>query len=564
MNMQASANEPKIAPPSHKERRELGIYYTPAHVAREMAAWAIKDHDDVVLDPSFGGCVFLRSAIHRLKCLGSEHPERQVIGIDRDSRAHYHAQRIIEAGADLSQFRIGDFLVMRRSDFPSGFTAILGNPPYISHHTLNSELHQAARNAVADDGYKLSDLASYWAYFVLHCIRFVRPGGRLALVLPGILLHAHYAREVRTALRSAFGRLSVILVEEQLFPTAEEESVIILAENRGSSDSEVRVGTASRSVLHLDQENLDRITRHITPKEHERSWLRGLLDARTLEVYDWMTERSVRLGDEAIIRIGAVTGANQFFVVKPSKLRQLEIPTRYTRPIISRATQLSGLTFRPRDLQALLSSDVDALLIDAPVSGSIHPRLQDYLDGGARDGVAVRKKCLGRSPWYVVPGTAPPDAFLLYMAWFSPRLALNMTAATSTNAIHGLTWRQGHEKARANSIALASLTTLSQLSAELEGRSYGGGVLKLEPSEASRLVLPLITSVDRTDAFGRAERFCRTGQRECATLFADRVLLNSLISPDDIALLRRALAALRRRRATRAKGPAPSVLTPRE
>ena len=41
-------------------------------------------------------------------------------------------------------------------------------------------------------------------------------------------------------------------------------------------------------------------------------------------------------------------------------------------------------------------------------------------------------------------------------------------------------------------LALGSLSSISQLSAELAGRSYGGGVLKLEPSEFTAWLVPLL------------------------------------------------------------------------
>jgi hypothetical protein len=45
-------------------------------------------------------------------------------------------------------------------------------------------------------------------------------------------------------------------------------------------------------------------------------------------------------------------------------------------------------------------------------------------------------------------------------------------------------------KANQRAVCLALHSTYSQLSAEFEGRQYGSGVLKLEPSEAKRLRVP--------------------------------------------------------------------------
>jgi hypothetical protein len=101
-------------------------------------------------------------------------------------------------------------------------------------------------------------------------------------------------------------------------------------------------------------------------------------------------------------------------------------------------------------------------------------------------------------------------------------------------------------------IACAFLTTLTQISAELEGRSYGGGVLKLEPSEASRLVLPLAMPIEIRDILSKFDDLCRRGQHEKATELADRKILRKLLSSNDLERLRCALFYLRQRRAIRA------------
>jgi hypothetical protein len=64
---------------------------------------------------------------------------------------------------------------------------------------------------------------------------------------------------------------------------------------------------------------------------------------------------------------------------------------------------------------------------------------------------------------------------------------LNGTAATSTDTVHRVAFRDEQAGREAVSAFHNSATFLF---AEIEGRSYGGGVLELEPSEAERLLLP--------------------------------------------------------------------------
>ena len=66
-----------------------------------------------------------------------------------------------------------------------------------------------------------------------------------------------------------------------------------------------------------------------------------------------------------------------------------------------------------------------------------------------------------------------------------PRVVLNNADATATDTIHRMKCRANPEQTVAN-----TYTHLTAASAEIEGRSYGGGVLELEPTEATNLLVP--------------------------------------------------------------------------
>src|SRR5229473_3431623 len=68
----------------------LDIYYTPNRVAEILARWAIRDENDTVLEPSFGGCALLEAAIARLLAVGCAEPGAQLSGFDVDPGAFAH------------------------------------------------------------------------------------------------------------------------------------------------------------------------------------------------------------------------------------------------------------------------------------------------------------------------------------------------------------------------------------------------------------------------------------------------------------------------------------------
>lgn len=540
---------------SMESRRRNGIFYTPDMLAHKMAQWAITTPRAKVMDPSFGGCAFLRAAVHQLRKLRAPHPAHQVYGVDRDSSARTWLESVLHDGAREHQFFFGDFLTLRPAHFQTLFTAVLGNPPYVKHHSLSARRQQVAARALLQSDYRLSALASYWAYFVLHAIDFVAPGGRLALVLPGSLIHADYARTVREALQNAFGRVTALFLRERMFADAEEESVLVFAERRAERSREVRVGIGSCTSLRFDAEDLEQATRSLDATEAEDSWLRAVLDSRILSVYDRAATQCDRLADKAGIRIGAVTGANRFFVLRPSAFRALSLRRAYARPIVSRAAFVRGLVFDNTALKNMREKDAACLLLCPPLQGSGNRALRSYLRKGTQERLPERTKCALRDPWYRVQTGRVPDAFLTYMTGVSPRLVLNEARIPCTNAIHALTWHPSVSDTEARRIALGFLSTVTRFSAEVEGRSYGGGVLKLEPSEAGRLVIPKMFGNHINRLFREAHELSRCGKADDASQLVDDLLLGSLFTAEDLSTLRVGLEMLRARRLSRTLFP---------
>lgn len=513
----------------NRNRKQLGQYYTPREVAQALTDWAILGSDTAVLDPSFGGCAFLYAALQVLRQRGVEQPGRQVYGVDIDPGARAYLGPLLRAGGRADQFVTADFFEIRPDDMEGApFGAVVGNPPYTRHHLIDDAAHEKAVDSLAEAGLKIPGRASYWAFFVLHSLRFLRPNGRLVMVLPGSFIHADYAVPVREHLVKNFKRIIAILVQERVFDDAEEESIVLLAEGRGQAHEEIRIGSAnSASDLGRICETLTGTTRKLEHPDRDGGWLRALLDARTLDLFDEVSEglHVVRLGEWATPRIGVVTGNNRFFIVSKPTQKTRGISDKHVQPILTHATQLQGLCLRAEDVQHIVESGKNALLVCPPASGPLPERLEQYLFEGEQNGVSCSYKCRSRAPWYIVRDRFVPAAFMHYMMASWPRVVLNYSGATCTNAIHRLVWTEQRLKADLQRIALGSQSTLTQLSAELVGRSYGGGVLKLEPREASQLVLPTKSSVDVQELFWMVDALLRRREVQSATKLVDSAFL---------------------------------------
>jgi hypothetical protein len=377
----------------------------------------------------------------------------------------------------------------------------------------------------------------------------------MAMVLPGAFLHADYAEVVRKAILESFSTVTIVVVQERLFAEAEEVSVLLMADGRGQPHRELRIGVAeSAEEIAAICDRVESRTRVVGPTVNAHRWLSTLVDPVALELYSSLSRdpRLVPLCDVAEVRIGTVTGCNDLFIISETLRQQLGLSGAFLRPIVDRAAYLPGLSFTGRDHCRLVKDGRPSMLLSIPERAKIAAPLAAYLDSAREGGIHNRYKCKVRNTWYCVQDAVVPDAFLHYMSSAVPHLVLNSSGATCTNAIHRLTWKRNLSAEKQKWIALSSLSTLCQLGAELNGRWYGGGVLKLEPKQARRLLLVKGPPKDMLLAkvFRTVDSLLRKREINSAVELADElVLIDGLgLSRGNIDVLARACEFLRQLR----------------
>src|SRR5437867_2465975 len=118
---------------SFSRQKRLGAFYTPEPVARSLVRWALDGRRTPLLDPSFGGCVFLTTGLDELSRLGVRNAPALVFGIDIDPRTtRRHAEKLVGLGVPASNFIYRDFLDLTPESLngSGAFGAVVGNPPY--------------------------------------------------------------------------------------------------------------------------------------------------------------------------------------------------------------------------------------------------------------------------------------------------------------------------------------------------------------------------------------------------------------------------------------------------
>ena len=370
---------------------------------------------------------------------------------------------------------VRDFFSVTKAEVGT-FDAIVGNPPWIRYHAFAGVQRSLAQARSLESGVLMSGLASSWAPYVVHAVSLLKAEGRFAMVLPGELLQVDYAGPVRRFLAERFRSIRLIAFESQLFEDAQVDAVLLLASADGPA------GLTFERVRSLADVDAPRTTLRADTR-----WANDVVAGEAVDLLSELerTGAMIRLGAVGAVDIGVVTGCNDFFVLNESEVRDFGLERSCLQPIVTRSDQLSrGVVNRP-DFRRWATAGRKVWL--ATLDSKSGKTAQRYLAAGVERGVPAGYKCRTRTPWYSVPLKVAPNIFLSYMASDTPRMALNEAGALSTNLIHGLYLRDPSQGRR---ITRSWANPATALSVELEGRTYGGGVLKVETREAERVLIP--------------------------------------------------------------------------
>lgn len=538
-------------------RKARGAFFTPPALCAYLARWAVRDGADHVLEPSCGEAAFLLAVAERLRELGGgDGPPGRLDGVELHRASAARARAALSRAGLEARIQVADFFDV---DPVPEYDAVVGNPPYVRYQDFSGEARARGRRAALRAGVNLTNLASSWAAFTVHSTLFLRPGGRLALVLPAELLSVNYAGQVREFLMRRFGRVRLVLFTERVFPGVLEEVVLLLAEGQGPADHCELVQVRDVADLLAATGGVSRWR----PASAEGKWTPAMIPAEALDAYAaaLATDAVTTLHAWGETTLGAVTGNNDYFAVSPQRAGEHGLVAgRDLIPLSPPGSRhLRGLGLTAPLWRELGTGGRSTWLFRPP--GTPSRAAGAYIAAGLRAGVDRAYKCRVRRPWWRVPIVPPADLLLTYMNADTPRLVGNQARVHHLNSVHGVYLRDGHRRLGASLLPVAALNSLTLLGAETVGRAYGGGMLKLEPREADHLPVPSPEAVTAARDGLRAVRRAvaadlAAGQLLRAVARVDEVLLAGTLglTRGDVAGLAAARAALAARRAARSSG----------
>ena len=469
-----------------------GGYYTPKKLASFICEWIIAANPQAILEPSCGDGIFFKGLsetgiskdayIHGFEILDEEAQKSENI-LKRNSFSNYNIQTY-------------DFLkwIIQNIHLESKFDAVVGNPPFIRYQYLSSETQSYIEAIFKYLNLKFTKHTNLWVPFILAAIKLLKPGGRLGMIIPSEILHVIHAQSLRNFLGKTCNRILIFDPEEIWFEKTLQGAVIILAEKK----TDQKKSADGLGIIKINGDNFIKThpqkyfftANYLNGKTIEGKWTYALL---TNEEYALLNKIIMNkdvhcFKDIAEVDVGIVTGANKFFLVSNDTVDRFNLH-KFAYPMFGRSEHCPGIIYDQKQHHKNVKKGypTNFLWFNVNSTDELSDLHREYILLGEKSKLNKRYKCKVRSPWFKVPSVYSTEIGMLKRSHDFPRLIFNEMKAFTTDTAY----RIRIKKFEGQLLVYSFLNSLTALSAELEGRHYGGGVLELVPSEIEKLLIPI-------------------------------------------------------------------------
>ena len=458
------------------QRRDRGATYTPAPIVDAMVAWA--DGEGVsparVVDPGAGSGRFLLAAAEKF-------PHAQLVGVDIDPLATLmlRANAAVRGFAPRLAVALADY---RKVDLPAiaGATLFIGNPPYVRHHDIDERSKAWFAATAKRHGHAASKLAGLHIHFFLKTRDLARAGDFGTFITAAEWLDVNYGSLLRNMLADGLGGSAVHIIDPKARPFADALAT--------GAVTCFRVGNRPPALTMRSVDTLD----DLAPLGRGKSvaWP-AVAGARRWSVLvrgeppapqDFMSGDLIELGELFRVHRGQVTGSNAIWIESGAAR---DVPSRFKRIAVTGARELT------RAGPELASADGLKRVVDLPpdLDGLAAEELRavdKFLHWARKHGAHETYTARHRRAWWSVGLHAPAPVLCTYMARRPPAFVRNRIGARHLNIAHGLYPVEPlGEKALAGILAW-----LRDHIGTGGGRVYAGGLVKFEPKELERVLVP--------------------------------------------------------------------------
>lgn len=452
-------------------RRALGQYFTHPKVADFMVRWVLGSGQNALFDPAFGLGAFWEALPNRDK-IGFSASE-----IDPDIIQVWKGK----TGESASFIAAEDYLLSWGKARPN----IVCNPPYMRFQKFLN------RKAVFSSferklGIRLSGYTNAASAFLVKSIAELSPSGRLAYIMPLEFLNTGYGAIVKQQLIESRHLFAILRLdcEKDVFPDVTTSIGIVLfdkAVNHASakfyslkSVDDLAALQGVDAVSEVSFESLD-------PK---CKWL-PLFHKNAFAVD---SGKSTVLSSFGRFSRGIATGANQFFVLRPSSARKFSIEEgSECVPCITKSSQVCKPVFDASDYRALYDLDRPILLFSPREDRSAGA--SEYIKYGESAGFNARFLTKNRTPWYKTESRRPAPLLLGVFSRGGYKVILNRSKALNLTCFHGFQPNLFGQQYLEH-LFLYLWSNIGRDIVSLSMRKYGDSLDKFEPNDLNVALAP--------------------------------------------------------------------------
>ena len=466
-----------------------GAYYTPLTLAEKIVEY-FKDDNSIksVLEPSCGDGVFFDAIINQ--SLISKFTTVEGIEIEKDEAAKLKERLLKYKNINIQNSDFFDFY--KENSTSKKYDLILGNPPYIRYQYLKESQRVEMSEILTSQKMKSNKLINTWVAFVVACVNLLSDNGKIAFVIPAEILQVAYAKELRSFLSRELSNITLFAFKDLVFPDIQQEIVVFVGEKK-SSHKGIRIV----ELQNLSEIFISKIKKiEFQPLSNvKEKWTKYFISKEEIDLIASIKSdsRFQKLSDCALINVGVTTGNNKYFSLNKSTTQKYDLES-ISLPLIGRSSHANSVYFKKSDWQKNVNKNKAAYLVNFSNKKltSYSDKQKSYIKYGEKNGLNKGYKCSIRDDWYKIPSIWIPDAFFLRRNNLYPKFVLNCCSAISTDTMHRVKFNKDIEPEK---IVLSYYNSISFAFTEICGRSYGGGVLEILPSEVGSIYVPKLDAV---------------------------------------------------------------------
>lgn len=471
-------------------RKKFAQFFTPAPIAKMMAAWVLAANPRNILDPAVGPGIF-PSVIREID------PHVNLTLVDLDPIVLKVAKRTV--GDSGVEYLNTDFLHFEESRV---FEGIIANPPYLRHHdfSYSEDVFEIIGSRAS---LKLSKATNIYGLFLLEIGRRLAEGGRAAVVIPTEWTNANYGASLKKYLLGERLLSTLVYFTHESLPFADALTTasVLLLEKPLNGTTQRSVRTIYLKGIFSDKELISIADGSF--KEDDRAVVQDVPISvlQATKKWDYLIKTAsgqekrtlTQLSDLASTKRGIATGANEFFHLSLEEATANALSAVCLKPCLGRAADVQGVCFTTGDFESMVKNGRRTHLVS--IGGEPSPAESAYLQKGESDGLPRRYLLAARKRWYQMENRPAAPIWAAVFGRSGLRFVRNKAGVLNLTAFHCI-YPNRKDEVFLDALVVCLNSRMVQREAAREHRVYGGGLLKAEPKDLLDIWVPSLDGFD--------------------------------------------------------------------